>query len=190
MTIASESSSSSLEICQQFSFSGWKSEPRAVFVYEYYDVYDIKSILFSCCWLACATSKDMYPHTVKCLLYIFTLVQFGSALSSKCMFALKQLCASRNDQKHHIGSHAIPHLLESLADKDLEKPTECIYQSLLLLNMLAGLFANCELMYKEGIVTVLEELSELPAARRSDGFYSRVGQLMQSVSEIAAADGK
>lgn len=106
------------------------------------------------------------------------------------MFALKQLCASRNDQKHHIGSHAIPHLLEGLADKDIEKPTECIYQSLLLLNMLSGLFANCELMYSEGLITILEELGELPAARRSDGFYSRVGQLMQSMSEIAAATEK
>lgn len=133
---------------------------------------------------------DMYPHTVKCLLYIFSLVRFGSALSSKCMFALKQLCASRNDQKHHIGSHAIPHLLEGLADKDIEKPTECIYQSLLLLNMLSGLFANCELMYSEGLITILEELGELPAARRSDGFYSRVGHLMQSMSEIAAATEK
>lgn len=144
----------------------------------------------TCLSVILRAAKDMYPHTVKCLLYIFSLVQFGSALSSKCMFALKQLCASRNDQKHHIGSHAIPHLLEGLADKDIEKPTECIYQSLLLLNMLSGLFANCELMYSEGLITILEELGELPAARRSDGFYSRVGQLMQSMSEIAAATEK
>lgn len=106
------------------------------------------------------------------------------------MFALKQLCASRNDQKHHIGTVAIPHMLESLADKDVEKSTECIYQSLLLLIMLSGLFANCELMYHDGLIPVLEELGELPAARRSDGFYTRVGQLLQSVSELAAADSK
>ncbi|CAK8999981.1 unnamed protein product [Durusdinium trenchii] len=133
---------------------------------------------------------DMYPHTVKCLLYIFTTVSFGSFLSSKTMFALKQLCASRNDQKHHIGTHAIPHLIDSLSDKEAEKPTECIYQSLLLLIMLSGLQTNTELMYREGLIQVLEELGEHSSAKRSDGFHNHVGQLMQSMGEIAAADNK
>eukprot|EP00437_Effrenium_voratum_P064322 CAMPEP_0181489434 /NCGR_PEP_ID=MMETSP1110-20121109/48984_1 /TAXON_ID=174948 /ORGANISM="Symbiodinium sp., Strain CCMP421" /LENGTH=868 /DNA_ID=CAMNT_0023616275 /DNA_START=26 /DNA_END=2629 /DNA_ORIENTATION=- len=131
---------------------------------------------------------DIYPHTVKCLLYIFTTVEFGTILSSKTIFALKQLCASRNDQKHHVGTLAIPHLIECLGDEDVEKPKECIYQSLLLLNMLSGLSTNSELMYKVGLIPALEKLSVHPAAKRSEGFQARYWQLMQSMSAISAAE--
>lgn len=131
--------------------------------------------------------QDMYPHTVKCLLYIFNAVHFGSILSSKAMFALKQLCASRSDQKNHVGIHAIPHIIEALQE-DVERPGECIYQSLLLLRMLSGLSTNAELMYKDGLMEVLEKLGGHPIAKRSDGFHARLAELMQSMGEIAALD--
>ena len=133
-------------------------------------------------------AQDIYPHTVKCLMYIFNTVRMGCALCSKVMFALKQLCASRNDQKHYVGNRAIPHLIEGLTDHDTDMNQEFVYQSLLLLIMLSGLSTNCELMYKEGLVPVLEQLSNHPSAKRSDGFQARVSILLHSMSDIAAAD--
>ena len=124
-------------------------------------------------------------------MYIFNTVRMGCTLCSKVMFALKQLCASRNDQKHYVGTRAIPHLIEGLKDHDTgytDMNLEFVYQSLLLLIMLAGLPANCELMYKEGLVPVLEQLSSHPSAKRSDGFHARVSILLHSMSDIAAAD--
>ena len=112
----------------------------------------------------------------------------GCALCCKVMFALKQLCASRNDQKHYVGTQAIPHLIEGLDDADTDMNREFVYQSLLLLMMLSGLSANCELMYKEGLVPVLQRLSNHPSAKRSDGFQARVSMLLHSMSDIAAAD--
>lgn len=131
---------------------------------------------------------DIYPHTAKCLMYIFNTVRMGCTLCSKVMFALKQLCASRNDQKHYVGTRAIPHLIEGLKDHDTDMNLEFVYQALLLLIMLSGPPANCELMYKEGLVPVLEQLSSHPSAKRSDGFHARVSILLHSMSDIAAAD--
>jgi len=133
---------------------------------------------------------DMYPHTVKCLIYIFHTVRMGCALCSKAMFAMKQLCASRNDQKHYVGTHAIAHLIEGMGDDSTDWNMEFVYQSLLLLVMLSGLPTNCELMYKEGLVPVLEQIAAHPSAKRSDGFQTRISMLFHSMSDIAAADDR
>lgn len=131
---------------------------------------------------------DMYPHTVKCMLYIFTTTTLGSTLSNKVMFALKQLCASRNDQKHVIGSYAIPHLLEGLSSPDTEKNSDFIYQSLVFLTMMSGLTTNVELMFKFDLINVLQELKTLPVARKVHEFQAKVARLMASMSELAASD--
>jgi len=126
---------------------------------------------------------DMYPHTVKCMMYIFTTAQLGGTLSNKVMFALKQLCAGNNAQKNQIGSHAIPHLVEGLGDKEVEKTPEFVYQSLLLMTMLSGLPTNCELMAKSGAVEILRELSKNPVAKKTDQFNTRVANLFRIMSE-------
>eukprot|EP00440_Ansanella_granifera_P034541 gb/GFBE01037470.1/.p1 GENE.gb/GFBE01037470.1/~~gb/GFBE01037470.1/.p1 ORF type:complete len:878 (+),score=225.29 gb/GFBE01037470.1/:1-2634(+) len=129
---------------------------------------------------------DMYPHTVKCMLYMFTTAQLGGMLTNKVSFALKQLCASRNDQKHYIGNTAIPYLIEGLAHKDVEKTPEFLYQSLLLLIMLSGLPTNCELMYKEGLINVLQDLSNHPIAKKTMDFHAKAARLFHALSEVAA----
>jgi len=133
---------------------------------------------------------DMYPHTVKCMLYIFTTTTLGSTLSNKVMFALKQLCASRNDQKQKIGSYAIPPLLEALADPGMEKNSDFIYQSLVFLTMMSGLTTNVEMMYKNDCIKVLQELQTLPVTllRKVHEFHAKVDRLMASMSELAATD--
>mmetsp|Transcript_92890 Transcript_92890/g.165171 ORF Transcript_92890/g.165171 Transcript_92890/m.165171 type:complete len:873 (+) Transcript_92890:159-2777(+) len=132
--------------------------------------------------------NDMHPHTVKCMLYIFSTVQLGSSLSNKVMFALKQLCANSTEQKNRIGAHALPHLIEGLGDKDVEKNPEFIYQSLLFMTMLAGLPTNCELMAKVDVVGVLRELSKHPLAKKTDQFNTRVAGLYRIMSEYVGGE--
>jgi len=132
--------------------------------------------------------KDQYGYTVPCLLYMFDNSTPGSSLMSKTMFALKQLCKDRGDQKQNIGSHIIRRLKSRLADKEFENTSEFIFQSILLLQMLATHSTNCEIMDSCELIPVLMEVSKQPACSKIDQFDRRVQQLRNLIDVTVSKD--
>merc|ERR1719253_1817946 len=97
---------------------------------------------------------EMYPHTIKCFVYIATHCVPGSALMAKVLFSMKQLCANAGDKKLYAGSIVIKPLIKflrdlSIQDRDdvekgidfgtVDKNPEFIYHAMLLLQLLATL---------------------------------------------------
>jgi len=129
---------------------------------------------------------DDYRHTVNCLLYVLTNCAIdsavGLALASMVMFALKQLCANRSDQKQHIGSNAIQPLLEMLRDRDTEKSADFLSQSLLLLQMLASDLVNLAKLSELDTREVLSKIRKLPVFRQTPHLELKLSRFLETLN--------
>merc|ERR1712032_70331 len=127
-----------------------------------------------------------YPHTVNCLIYIVIHcgvdTAVGCALASMAMFALKQLCANRSDQKQHIGCNVLHPLFDMLRDRDTEKSADFFSQSLLLLQMLAGDALNMEKLIDMDATSVLQGFKKLPVFRQTPHLLQKTDRLIDSMN--------
>jgi len=128
---------------------------------------------------------DKFPHTVKCCIYICTHCVPGTQLASKVLYALKQLCAARNEQKQLIGVSIIKPVLEQISDAHvLHSCThEYLNHLLLLLQMLSTYKVNCLLLDDADAEHILPNLKKLPVAKQIDGFEQMIDRVMERVKE-------
>jgi len=159
---------------------------------------------------------EMYPHTIKCMVYIATHCVPGSVLMSKVMFSLKQLCANAFDKKEWCGTVVIKPLIKFLRDlsiqdrddvekgldfTDVERNPEFIYHAMLLLQMLATLSDNCSIIEEAAvraldgapvtngrlaIEVVFEDVGKLPITKRFDRYALVVDELVVEIKRVQA----
>lgn len=144
--------------------------------------------------------EDTFGHTVACLLWMFDESDAGGSLMCKVMFALKQLCKDRNDQKQFIGAHTAGRIIERLAGKsrgrEFERTSEFLFQSILLLQMLVTHSTNCQILDRgkdywekgKGFEDYLDELVQLPQTKKIHAFEERVRQLKEDVQVAVFKD--
>jgi len=132
--------------------------------------------------------KDMYGFTVKCLLYMFDAAPVATPLMCWVMFALKQLCKDDPWQKQEIGAHAIKRILERLQDKPAEKGPQFIFQSLLLLQMLATHTPNCVMMKRHNLDAVMEGIVDIPSCKSIKDYKDKVERLKADVARETCDD--
>eukprot|EP00929_Paragymnodinium_shiwhaense_P009402 TRINITY_DN113572_c0_g1_i1.p1 TRINITY_DN113572_c0_g1~~TRINITY_DN113572_c0_g1_i1.p1 ORF type:complete len:905 (-),score=245.06 TRINITY_DN113572_c0_g1_i1:77-2791(-) len=134
--------------------------------------------------------KNIYSHTVDCILYMYDHCRPAVPLASKCLFALKQLCAHRADLKVKIGVQVIKKLVtEELANKEINKDADFLTQAVLLLQMLSGTSTNCERMISCGTMdTLRNETNTHPLAKKIDGFQNRIANLVSVIHQTTAEE--
>jgi len=129
---------------------------------------------------------DKFPHTVKCLIYVCVHCVPGTQLASKVLYALKQLCAARNEQKHLIGVSVIKSLLEQISDQEVLKTCthEYLQHLLLLLQMLTTYKENCVLIDSgDPDLKCLSNLRDHPAGKKIDGFEQMIARVTECVQD-------
>jgi len=145
-------------------------------------------------------AEDTFGHTVKCLLWMFDEGDAGGSLVCKVMFALKQLCKDRNDQKQFIGAHASGRIIERLGGKsrgkEFERTSEFIFQSILLLQMLVTHSTNCQIIERgkdywdkgKTFENYLDEIVSLPQAQKINALEDRINQIKATVQTAVFND--
>jgi len=132
--------------------------------------------------------KEMYGHTVQCLLYMFSNAPVNTPLMCWVMFALKQLCKDDAGQKQEISAHTVKRILERLEDKPAEKGPQFIFQSLLLLQMLATYGPCCKLMKRHKLNDVMAELVKVSSTKNIKDFKEKVERLKADVERETCED--
>merc|ERR1719436_938940 len=132
---------------------------------------------------------DSFEHTVKCLIYIATHCAPCGALMGKCLFALKQLCAAKNDVKRFVGPHILKPLCQDVfmdADTMRRATPEFMNYVMQLLLVLASMQDNCVLLEEVGIEQLLKALEKVPASKATESFESNAKKLSDLVQDTVA----